>query len=134
MSLGTPIWVVTGELAAAGIAASEDHRPGEERQRQENHENDHGDEEENLATPAVAADTPEKPKNPAINDTTTRTSSSLGYYTPVDVTGQPCFLPGSPSLSSIAESMLKGDADTAGMIRESTRQVLATVLPGQKKR
>ncbi len=34
--------------------------------------------------------------------------------------------------TAFAESMLKGDADTAGIIKQSARQVLATLLPGQK--
>jgi len=33
---------------------------------------------------------------------------------------------------AFAESMLKGDTGTSGMIRQSTREVLATFLPGHK--
>jgi pyruvate dehydrogenase (quinone) len=36
--------------------------------------------------------------------------------------------------TAFAESMLKGDSDTAGMIVQSTREVLATLLPGHKER
>jgi pyruvate dehydrogenase (quinone) len=35
---------------------------------------------------------------------------------------------------AFAESMLHGDEDTGGMIRQSTKEVLATFLPGHRNR